>query len=534
MNVFLQMRNFTIRFRMISAIVLVLSFLSLLGGVGLFGMYRISSLSQDFRSQSMEALQSQGDLRAELGRVRMYEKDMIIHYESPEGVRKSLKLWQESVERTLALEHAMTREAEGDTKVIADKMVAAMTAYRDQFMNVARQLEASGYDTATVANRTSTRAIERFDEANQLRKQLEDLLKKDAEATAEKMDRLVAQTKVFFIVAVLVCILVVVPLTILNMNMICRPLEHARQTAQNIAKGDLSRLIEVRGKDEVADLQDALAQMQSSLGAMVAQVRGASENIATASQEIAMGNQDLSGRTEQTASHVQDTASSIGELMGHVHQTASAAQQANQLAASASQAAARGGNVVQQAVSSMHEISASSHKISDIIGLIDTIAFQTNILALNAAVEAARAGEQGRGFAVVAGEVRSLAQRAAQAASEIKGLINNSVQAVEGGVRQVEEAGRAMTEIMGGVQRVTDIIGEISSAASEQSSGIGNVSQSVNEIDRMTQQNAALVEQSAAASESLREQATRLATVVQQFQLADALNVSRPAGLLPR
>jgi methyl-accepting chemotaxis protein len=196
---------------------------------------------------------------------------------------------------------------------------------------------------------------------------------------------------------------------------------------------------------------------------------------------------------------------------------------ANQLASSASSTATRGGSVVEQAVASMHEISASSRKIGDIIGLIDSIAFQTNILALNAAVEAARAGEQGRGFAVVASEVRSLAQRSAAAASDIKGLINNSVAAVDGGVRHVEDAGAAMKEIVASVQRVGDIIGEITAAASEQSAGIGQVNQSVGDIDRMTQQNAALVEESAAAAESLREQAARLSQVVQQFRLADAM-----------
>jgi methyl-accepting chemotaxis protein len=259
--------------------------------------------------------------------------------------------------------------------------------------------------------------------------------------------------------------------------------------------------------------------MRSGLSGMVAQLREAGESISTASSEIATGNQDLSNRTEQTAGNVQHTVSSIGALNGNVQQTASSAQTANQLVATASQAAQRGGSVVTQAVQSMHSISQSSRKINDIIGVIDGIAFQTNILALNAAVEAARAGEQGRGFAVVASEVRSLAGRSAEAAKEIKALIGASVTAVDGGVRQVEEAGGVMQEIVSGVQRVRDIIGEITVAAGSQSSGIGEVNQAVQEIDRMTQQNAALVEQSAAAAESMREQAERLAQIVRQFRL---------------
>jgi methyl-accepting chemotaxis protein len=234
---------------------------------------------------------------------------------------------------------------------------------------------------------------------------------------------------------------------------------------------------------------------------------------------VAGGNQDLSQRTEQTASSLQQAASSMTQLTGTVRQSAEAASQANQLADSASSVARRGGAVVGEVVSTMDQISTASRRIADIIGVIDGIAFQTNILALNAAVEAARAGEQGRGFAVVAGEVRSLAQRSAEAAKEIKSLIGSSVERVEAGSRLVQEAGGTMNEIVASVQRVSDIIGEISAAAGEQSSGIGQVSQSVTQLDAMTQQNAALVEQSAAAAESLREQSQRLSGLVSAFRL---------------
>ena len=276
--------------------------------------------------------------------------------------------------------------------------------------------------------------------------------------------------------------------------------------------------------DRVAVSTPLALSLQRSLGRLNAAMLSVSRstgNIQTASGEIASGSTDLSQRTEQTASSLQQTASAMAQLTGNVRQSAESAATANQLASSAVSAARRGGDVVKQVVANMDEISSSSKRIADIIGTIDGIAFQTNILALNAAVEAARAGEQGRGFAVVAGEVRSLAQRSAAAAREIKTLISASVERVASGSRLVQDAGSTMAEIVGGIQRVSDIIGEISAATAEQSKGIGSVNQAVTQLDGMTQQNAALVEQSAAAAESLRDQAGQLAVVIQAFRLSE-------------
>ncbi|MBL8305575.1 MAG: HAMP domain-containing protein [Rubrivivax sp.] len=311
---------------------------------------------------------------------------------------------------------------------------------------------------------------------------------------------------------------------------ITRPLRQTVAVAERVAGGDLTQAIHAEGRDEAAEMLTALQHMQAALREMVSQVATGSDSIGTASAQIATGNQDLSARTEQTSSNLQLAASSLEQLTGTVSQTADSARTANQLAASASDAAAHGGEVVAQVVATMEEINTASRRIADIIGTIDGIAFQTNILALNAAVEAARAGEQGRGFAVVASEVRSLAQRSAAAAREIKGLIQASVEKVDAGAKQVHDAGTAMDDIVGGVRRVTDVIGEISAATTEQSAGLRQVNEAVAGLDQMTQQNAALVEESAAAAESLREQAARLASAVSRFRVgAEAAPLARAA-----
>jgi methyl-accepting chemotaxis protein len=300
---------------------------------------------------------------------------------------------------------------------------------------------------------------------------------------------------------------------------IAASLKQATAAARALAARELGTVRAAHGRDEFAGLVADLGAADRALREVISGVKDAAESIATASSEIATGTQDLSGRTEQTASSLQQTASSMEQLTGTVRHSAESAATANKLASSAAAVAQRGGEVVNEVVATMGQINASSKKIGDIIGVIDGIAFQTNILALNAAVEAARAGEQGRGFAVVASEVRSLAQRSAAAAREIKGLIGTSVDKVETGARLVGDAGATMQEIVASVQKVSDIIREISSDAGQQSQGITEVSGSVTQLDQMTQQNAALVEQSAAAAESLREQAGRLAQVVGGFRI---------------
>ncbi|MBC7858784.1 MAG: cache domain-containing protein [Burkholderiaceae bacterium] len=302
---------------------------------------------------------------------------------------------------------------------------------------------------------------------------------------------------------------------------ISRPLIEAVKLAQTVAAGDLTTSIDAHGDDETGQLMRALNDMNHSLGAIVGRVHSGTDTIATASRQIAAGNLDLSSRTEQQASALEQTASAMEELTSTVQQNAENARQANALAASASSVAVKGGEVVAHVVETMESINASSKKIVDIIAVIDGIAFQTNILALNAAVEAARAGEQGRGFAVVATEVRNLAQRSAAAAREIKSLIGDSVDKVETGSVLVHQAGATMDEIVASVKRVTDIMAEITCASVEQESGIEQINKAIGEMDAVTQQNAALVEEAAAAAESLQDQAGGLAQVVSVFKVDD-------------
>jgi len=300
---------------------------------------------------------------------------------------------------------------------------------------------------------------------------------------------------------------------------VVRPLHEAVAVSRAVADGNLTVASQSRGQDEIAQLLNALYDMQSSLARVVAGVRLNADSVAMASAEIAKGNNDLSARTEQQASALEETAASMEQLSSTVAQNASNARQANQLALNASTVAVQGGDVVAEVVSTMKGINDSSSKIADIIGVIDGIAFQTNILALNAAVEAARAGEQGRGFAVVASEVRSLAGRSAEAAKEIKALIGASVERVGQGSALVDRAGVTMQEVVAAIRRVTDIMGDISAASSEQSSGVAQIGEAVMQMDQATQQNAALVEESAAAAEGLKSQALQLVQAVAVFRL---------------
>ncbi|MDN2697265.1 methyl-accepting chemotaxis protein [Janthinobacterium sp. SUN073] len=361
------------------------------------------------------------------------------------------------------------------------------------------------------------------------------------DATAREIDEVAKTSRnLLLALAALALAFGVVCAWVLTMGIV-RPLRTAVEIARKVADGDLTAQIDASAKDETGQLLQALKDMNTSLLNIVSEVRSGTDSIATSSTQIAAGNQDLSSRTEEQAGSLEETASSMEELTSTVKQNADNARQANQLAASAAQVAVKGGEVVAQVVGTMQSINASSNKIVDIISVIDGIAFQTNILALNAAVEAARAGEQGRGFAVVASEVRNLAQRSASAAKEIKTLIGASVEQVNAGSMLVAQAGSTMNDIVDSVQRVSDIITEITAASSEQSVGIDEINRAIGQMDAVTQQNAALVEESAAAAESMQHQAHNLAQVVSVFKLngqqasvSGLKGMKRPAAKTPQ
>ena len=402
-------------------------------------------------------------------------------------------------------------------QALLEKIKEERARYAASFMKVAQLVAEGKRDEAIKEMESQTLGL-----LDKLQESVKELAQHQETLVAERGDNItqgIDSTRSLLVIMGLSAVVVGIGFSWWIARSITSPMSEAVNVAQRVAAGDLTSHIEVRSKDETGQLLQALKDMNGALVNIVSEVRNGTETIASASQQIASGNADLSSRTEEQASSLEETASSMEELTSTVKQNADNARQANQLAVSASEVAVKGGAVVSEVVDTMGSINESARKIVDIIGVIDGIAFQTNILALNAAVEAARAGEQGRGFAVVASEVRSLAQRSAQAAKEIKALIDNSVAKVDAGSKLVDQAGVTMQEVVESIRRVTDIMGEISAASQEQTAGIEQVQQAVTQMDETTQQNAALVEEAAAAAESLREQAGKLTQVVSVFKL---------------
>jgi methyl-accepting chemotaxis protein len=518
MNMSAVMRRFTIRTRMYCAIAIVLVLLLMVGGVGLYGLLHNENANEAYRQASFSEVSELSSMRETIGHMRQHEKNMLLDAGEALSVDKDAELWHADLK---ALRHLCERMLEGEEdedNPIVRVVLGKLVTYQKAIEAVHDELQ-SGMLNGHDALGKLAPALALADQLDLHMQDIDKVMAKESAQSAQAQHDSVKHTIWAFAGVVLFALLVVTPSTILNQRCICDPIDEARRLAQAIAQGQLNNTVNSQGQDEASELLRGLQSMQQSLREMVTGVRVSADSISTASSEIASGNMDLSTRTESTASSLQETASSMEQLTGTVRHSAESAGQANALARAAADMAHRGSDIVSQVVSNMSEIDGTSKRINDIISVIDGIAFQTNILALNAAVEAARAGEQGRGFAVVAGEVRSLAQRSATAAREIKQLILASGQKVESGTRLVHDAGSAMGEILSSVQRVSDIIGEITAASSEQSSGISQVNQAVTNLDQMTQQNAALVEQSAAAAASLKDQAQRLTQAMAVFHV---------------
>ncbi|WP_443115212.1 methyl-accepting chemotaxis protein [Herbaspirillum seropedicae] len=524
------MRNLTVRFSLMSALALFSCMIVVGAGVGIFALGRANHATEYVHEITERALlindAYKDTTRTRAAHGRMYAT--LMEKGDQAVIDSALKSAEMTYERSLKYldQYAKLPDLEGQDPATKAELIASAQALNEILKKATDLLKAG--DAAAYSqlnNNFISKGGARFSTALDAYQKRAMELNDNVTTQRQREYNLV----VWLVVTGLIgAMFLVVGVHFLLRNIVLTPLNRAVHLLDLVANGDLTTKVEVESSNEIGRLFSAIRSMQQALLTTVSRVRSSSDSIDTSAKEIAAGNMDLSSRTEQQASSLEETAASMEELTGTVKQNAENALQANQLAHSASSTASKGGEVVSQVVDTMQAINDSSRKIVDIISVIDGIAFQTNILALNAAVEAARAGEQGRGFAVVASEVRSLAQRSAAAAKEIKSLIDDSVEKVEAGSQLVEQAGATMSEVVTSVQRVTDIVGEIAEASREQSTGIEQVNRAITQMDEVTQQNAALVEEAAAAAQSLQAQATNLVGAVSIFKI-EAHQVA-PAG----
>jgi methyl-accepting chemotaxis protein len=504
---------------------LILALLCLMAGIAAWQIGRLAANSAYYAENLVPSYEAQHRIALALADVRRYETRhvLVTAAADKEAVQAKMDpLYKTAMEGLDAYAKALVSDDED--KRILDEVRKAVASYDVERVKVRQASMAAAADPTKIEEASKALVGESAKAYESVQAKLGAWWAYNVRLSDEQ-SKTSAATHRSANIALAACVAAALALGIaaalLITRSITRPIQRAVELATTVAAGDLRSRIEVTGRDETAELLRALSKMNDNLARIVGQVRAGSDSIATGSSQIATGNADLSQRTEEQASNLQQTAASMEQLSGTVKQSAHTAGEANQLASSASAAAVKGGEMVGHVVATMQDIAAASKKISDIIGVIDGIAFQTNILALNAAVEAARAGEQGRGFAVVASEVRSLAGRSADAAKEIKSLITASVEKVEIGARQVHDAGESMTAIVSQVRHVSQLISDISGASTEQSSGIVQIGEAVTQLDQVTQQNAALVEESAAAADSLTQQAAKLTHLVSVFKIPE-------------
>ncbi|ALS61673.1 methyl-accepting chemotaxis protein [Pandoraea norimbergensis] len=514
-----MLKNWTIRWRLRLAVAGLATLVVVVGGLTLAGLRETVGSLREVYNKELASTRLLGEAEIQIGRARAV---VLRAPQAPtadlkaDDIKKGTTYWGESEK---AWQAYLALPADADEQRLAAQVTSARQALKEAFTLVQNGISAGQtdvyYEQAAVLGKRYTSYVN----ANESLKQLYDARAKTSFESAESAyDRQLVLTLCAIGFAIIAAFLTARALN----RAITRPLDDVLEHFQEIADGNLRRAVQITSTDEMGRLLEALAAMKAQLGDTVARVRKSGEAIAASAREIAAGNLDLSSRTEQQAASLEETAASMEQLTGTVRQNMEHAHQANQLARQASEQTSAGDSAMAQVTDTMRQIDAGSAKIREIIALIDGIAFQTNILALNAAVEAARAGEQGRGFAVVANEVRTLAQRSASAARDIKTLIETSAERSAAGSRIVGEAGAAMQEIAGSVRRVTDIMAEISAASEEQTTGIDQVARAVTQMDEVTQQNAALVEQASAAAQSLAEQAESLKQAVAVFQLAQS------------
>ncbi|WP_320442745.1 methyl-accepting chemotaxis protein [Herbaspirillum sp. alder98] len=522
-------RDLNIARKLMLTILAVIVLVFALGSLAIFELAKVNDASGDIVENWLPKVRSLAEIKLLMARIRGSEAQSIL-LSAPDKLAANKKGGDALIESMKKLQRAYESQISSDEE---RRLYQAILANVDKFFVVHEQII-----SLSVAGKKDEAQLRNIASSNDYQSALASIEKavvlNDAGAQGAKVTAVAtyreARIGIFSLLAA--CVVLSVGLSLWIARLISRPLNAAVMAARHIAEGNLDARFHRTDKDETGQLLASLEEMVHSLRNIVDQVRTGTDAITTAADEIATGNMDLSGRTEQQAGALEETAAAIEELTATVRQNAENARQANQFTASASEVARHGGHVVQDVIATMALISSSSQKIVEIIGVIDGIAFQTNILALNAAVEAARAGEQGRGFAVVASEVRSLAQRCAAAAKEIKGLIESSVVNVNNGGKLVEAAGDTMTEIVASIDRVSHIVTEIASSTEEQSSGIGQVNEAIIQIDQTTQQNAALVEQAAAAAAAMQQQALRLSDSVRFFQVGNG-TASLPLPRLP-